>query len=107
MLLVRLRWTEDDDPRIFGWRIGAKICEIKIERQKRAPFRPACVDHQLVWGTVQSLVIDRLTVMTSPLQEPRSVDREILIDLATHRDGAVPGRQAGRATTRSCANSAA
>jgi hypothetical protein len=45
--------------------------------------------------------------MTSPLQEPRSIDREILIDLATHWDGAVPNRQAGRATTRSCANSAA
>lgn len=90
MLLVRLRRTEDNDARIFGRRVGAQIREIKIERQERAPFRPACVDHPLVWGAAQGFVIDCLAVVASLLQETRSIDREILVDLATHRYAAVP-----------------
>jgi len=50
VLLVRLRRTEDNDPGIVGRRVGAQISEVEIEREKRAPFRSACIDHALVWG---------------------------------------------------------
>jgi len=107
VLLVRLRRTENNDPRIFGRRVGAQISEIEIEREKRAALRSACVDHPLVRGAGEGLVVDCLAVMTRLPQECRGIDREVLIDLATHWYGAVPGGQAGRATTRSCASSAA
>ena len=107
MLLVRLRWSEHYDPRIFRRRISAQISKIQFERQERPSSRLARVYHALVWGAGESFVIDRLAVMASLLQETRSIDREILVDLATHWYGAVSSHQAGRATTRSCANSAA
>lgn len=75
MLPVRLRRTENNDPRIVGRRVSAQIGEIEIEREKRAALRPACVDHLLVGGAGEGLVVDGVAVMARLSQKCRGIDR--------------------------------